>query len=169
MNKYLIEHLDTHPLATSSDIIKFCFQATFGAEHLLKDLKAARYYFDIEYDSTNPKETIVIEALSDQVARVNFSGYKYAGYDKEALWEAFVKSASKTRGSEQEFIYNLNTCCDMLLKYYDKEKANLLIEEINNYLDQGIRPIHHSDLYRNSYNPHYRLIEAAEVKKILKR
>lgn len=169
MNKYLIEHLETHPNIASSDIIKFCYQATFGAEHLLKDLKAARYYFDIEYDSTNPVETKVIEVLSDQVARVNFSGYKYAGYDKEALWEAFVKSASKTRGSEQELIYNLNTCCNMLLKHFDKEKANLLIEEINNYLDQDIRPVHHSDIYRNSYEPHYRLIDTSEIQKILKR
>ncbi len=169
MNKYLIEHLQTHPLATASDIIKFCYQATFGAEHLLLDTERARYYFDIEYDGTNPAEGLIIEVLSDKIVRVNFAGYKYGCYDKEVLWKAFVNCATTKRGTEAEFINNINVTCQMLLEYFDAKKANQLIEEINDYLNGGIRPIHHSDLYRNSYDPHYRLIEATEVEKILKR
>ena len=48
----LQEQLRLHPAMQPRDVIKLCYQAARGAEHLLADLTRARAYFDQEYAAT---------------------------------------------------------------------------------------------------------------------
>ena len=42
---YVEEHLHLHPSTQPRDVIKQCYQAARGAEHLLMDTARARAYF----------------------------------------------------------------------------------------------------------------------------
>jgi len=47
---YLTKQMTAHPCMQPQDIVKMCYQATFGAEHLLSDMDGAKKYFYEEYD-----------------------------------------------------------------------------------------------------------------------
>lgn len=158
MDKYLIELIKKYPLMDTADIIKYCFQKTFGAEHLLSNVEMARKYFDEEYDSVEELAIPPVEVLSENIARVNFTGFKYLGGKKEALWQAFLQTAILPQGTEAEFITNINTCKEVITEYFPKDKASKMLQEIDNYLKNGIHPVHHSAQYRENYNPHYRVV-----------
>ena len=42
---YLTMQMNMHPSIQPQDIVKMCYQATFGAEHLLSDEDNAKRYF----------------------------------------------------------------------------------------------------------------------------
>ena len=42
---YLKQQLALHPSMQPQDVVKLCYQAAHGAEHLLSDIKAAEKYF----------------------------------------------------------------------------------------------------------------------------
>ena len=44
-----------YPLATLQDIYKTCYQDFFGAEHLMNDTAAARYYINYELEQCKNK------------------------------------------------------------------------------------------------------------------
>ena len=45
---YLKTQLEHHPSMQMQDIIKMCYQATFGVEHMLADTERAKNYFTKE-------------------------------------------------------------------------------------------------------------------------
>ena len=64
---YLREHIKKHPFMQPQDIIKLCYQAANGAEHLLEDVKAAEVYFKSEYDKVPAIKGELYEKISDDV------------------------------------------------------------------------------------------------------
>ena len=64
MKEILIQHIKTHPAITTQDILKLCYQATFGAEHLLMDREKAFLYFDKEWQMTPETDEPMVEILS---------------------------------------------------------------------------------------------------------
>jgi hypothetical protein len=49
---YLKKQLELHPSMQMQDLVKMCYKAVFGAEHMLADVERARTYFMQEYDAT---------------------------------------------------------------------------------------------------------------------
>ena len=62
--KYLTEQLHNHPSAEPQDILKLCYQAAFGAEHLLKDAEKAKAYLQAEHDAVTAADIPLYEAVS---------------------------------------------------------------------------------------------------------
>ena len=78
---YLKEQLKLHPSMQMQDIIKMCYQATFGVEHLLSDTKRAKQYFHQEYTTTPADASLPLyEAISDEFCRVNLGAWKAADF-----------------------------------------------------------------------------------------
>ena len=46
---YILDQAHLHPAFAPQDAIKLCYQATFGAEHLLQEAASVRAYFEKEY------------------------------------------------------------------------------------------------------------------------
>ncbi len=90
--KYLMEQAVRHPSVQPQDIVKMCYQAAYGAEHLLSDLKGARKYLEEEYAAAEAKDTELYENISDNVCRMNLSAWKYTGMPLEWLFRIFVAS-----------------------------------------------------------------------------
>ena len=106
---YLTEHIKKHPSVMPQDIVKFCYQAAFGAEHLLSDVAAARQYFDAEFDATSPHMGELVECLSKDIARVDLGSWKQMGLPKEWLFRMFV--ASTNFGGKPTSSFEELLCC----------------------------------------------------------
>ena len=97
----LREQLRLHPSMQPRDVIKLCYQAARGAEHLLSDTTRARAYFDQEYAVTPADDALpLFESISEKVARVNIAAWKTANLPAEWLFRMFVHTARVPMGGE---------------------------------------------------------------------
>ncbi len=152
----LQEQLRLHPSTQPRDVIKHCYQAARGAEHLLADLTRARAYFDQEYAATpsNPNAPL-FELLSEDVARVNIAAWKAASLPADWLFRMFVHTATVAHDGE-----------DLLADYI--AQADALVggtlpgwqETLAAWEAQGRPAVHHSEAYRDGEHPAYRIVNA---------
>ena len=94
VEKYLIEQFRAHPSMQPQDVVKHCYQAARGAEHILSDSAAAEKYFFSEFESTPAMDVALQERLSDDVARVNLAAWKHRGLPAHWLFRLFAASAN---------------------------------------------------------------------------
>ena len=151
---YLDEYIKKYPASTSQDIIKLCYQAAFGAEHAICDVEAARRYFESEFEATEPRCGELYEMISHEICRVDIAAWKAAGLPSEWLFKMFLMT-SPSRGREvlfEEYLREAET------------KFPYMAGNLRAYMAGGIRPVHHSEEYRNAYTPHYRIAGARFVR-----
>ena len=104
MKGYIKEQLALHPSIMPQDVVKMCFQAAYGAEHLLTDIEKVRAYFDSEWEKCEAKEELLAEFIAPDVCRVNLGAWKKRGLPPEWLFNIFVQAASVAmEDSEQKF------------------------------------------------------------------
>lgn len=152
---YLDYELNTKKSMELRDVIKMCYQASFGAEHLLEDLDGARRYFNEEFDKVEPRDVPVYEYISEDVARVDLGAWKASKMPKEWLFDLFVMATKETYGGEAKMLDNLAEVVKMM------PEMEGLIEE---YKAGGIRPVHHSQSYREAHKPAYRLVDRKHLR-----
>ncbi len=156
----LRSQLAAHPAMQPRDILKLCYQAARGAEHLLADAARAQAYFDREYAATPADATLpLLEMISPDVARVNLAVWKAANLPAEWLFRMFLHTASVPQGGEN------------LLDTYLAEATALLAElapfpltdwqeALAQWRDAGTPAVHHSEQYRALEKPAYRIVKA---------
>ena len=149
----LREQLRLHPSMQPRDVIKLCYQAARGAEHLLSDTTRARAYFDQEYAVTPADDALpLLESISENVARVNIAAWKAANLPAEWLFRMFVHTARVPRGGET------------LLAQYIVEATALVgtmpgwEEALAAWQASGMPAVHHSEAYRAGEHPAYRIV-----------
>ena len=89
---YLADQAWRHPALRPRDAIKLCYQAAYGAEHLLPDPAAAREYLRRELnacaaDAAEP----LYEEISPDLCRVNLRAWKARAYPEDALLALFLQ------------------------------------------------------------------------------
>ncbi len=164
---YFDEQLKNHPSMQLSDAVKLCYQAAFGAEHLLSNTDRARAYLMAEFDDVSITDEPLFEKISDEVCRVNLGAWKREKMSPELLFEIFKSSAKIVDNGMEAFEQNL-MIAHLVLKEkapgFDEEKwQNFLFE----YRKMGCPPVHHSDEYRAHEHPSYRIVKINELEKIL--
>lgn len=162
--EYIKKQLELHSSMQPQDIIKLCYQAAFGAEHLLLDKVRALAYFDEEYTNTKPLTGTLYEQISDSIYRINLAVWKSTGMPSEWLFEMFVNSMRPVENGK-----------DLFLEYFNSFEENFADLHISfswaewiackeNYLKGGIRAVHHSQTYRDSEKPAYRIVNARFIR-----
>ncbi len=167
---YLIEQAVAHPSGQPRDILKQCYQAAYGAEHLLADLDRARTYLEREYVSvTASQEQPLYEAISPQVCRVNLAAWKQHDLPLEWLFRMFAASASIAVDhgqATQQFLSYLDIADHLIqtgrlpVSFSAEEWTNAL----SSYKNSGMNAVHHSDPYRQAEYPAYRIIRYEYVR-----
>ena len=149
----LLAQLQRHPAMQPQDVIKLCYQAARGAEHLLTDTARARAWFDQEYTSTPADASLpLFEPISENVARVNIAAWKAANLPAEWLFRMFVHTAGVPMGGEE------------LLNRYIAEADGQVshlpgwAEALATWRESGMPAVHHSDAYHAAEKPAYRIV-----------
>ncbi len=152
----LQQQLRLHPAAQPRDVIKMCYQAARGAEHLLSDLSRARAYFDQEFAATPADPAApLFEALSENVARVNIAAWKAANFPAEWLFRMFVSTATVAQDGTallDDYIAQADALLGGSLPGWQEALAE--------WTAQGRPAVHHSESYRTHERPAYRIVNA---------
>ena len=151
--RYLTKQIQMHPSMQPQDVLKLCYQAAFGAEHLLKDAERAKKYLQAEYDAVTAADIPLYEPVSADVVRVNLAAWKYYGLPVEWLFRMMASSAAEILGGEPLFRQLLQQA-EQVLPFPAAEWKNY----VETYLQGTLSPVHHSEKYRKAEQPAYRII-----------
>ena len=165
---YFENQLKMHPSMQTQDAVKLCYQAAFGAEHILNDTERARAYLYAEFDAVLPSNEPLFEQISPKIARVNLGAWKREGKSADTLFEAFKNSSFVNENAIEIFISYLEIAGKSMasvLSDFDKNEWKVFLE---NYKLSGMPPIHHSSIYRELEKPSYRIIKITELEKIIR-
>ena len=119
-NQYVLDEVLRHGSAMPQDLVKLCFQAAFGAEHLLEDVVSAKGYFYTEFERVIANNASpMVEHISNTVDRVNLAAWKAAQLPPEWLFNLFVESTH----AEMEVSGKVNNADGL---YHDSHSATTI-------------------------------------------
>lgn len=157
------EQAARHPSMEPQDAVKMCYQAAFGAEHLLEDKEAAREWFFKEYEQVLPRlEEALTEDISVDFKRVNLGAWKARQLPPEWLFGMFIETASATdmAGCGRElFERNIKIIGQLTAEDVFGFGADAWKEYLRGYSSKEPVPVHHSESYRRAEKPVYRLVD----------
>ena len=161
MNRFqacLKEQLQRHPVMQARDVVKLCYQAACGAEHLLSDMSGAYQYFCEEYEGLTPYDGDLYEQISQDVCRVNMACWKYKGLPKEWLFRIFTGTVFDADGKARLEAY-LSAAEEVLNAEGFDMPAWYAFLEI--YRADGMPAVRHTEAYRAAEKPAYRIVNTA--------
>ena len=168
--QHLTNQALAHPTTQPRDIIKQCYQAAYGAEHLLADLDRAYAYLEKEYASVTASATQPLwEAISPQICRVNLAAWKNRDLPLTWLFRMFAASASVVTDRQQataQFLDYLGKADSMirdgqLAISFPVEDWN---DTLSSYKQTEMTAVHHSEIYRQAEHPAYRIVRQEFVR-----
>ncbi len=162
--KYVQSQLELHSSMQPQDIIKLCYQAAFGAEHLLLDKQRASNYFNEEFANTKPCAGNLYEQISDNIYRINLAVWKATGLPSEWLFEMFVNSMKPVENGKNLFLEYLDTIDEHFCEFHLAFSWDEWTGYRDHYLEDGLHAVHHSQAYRDAEKPAYRIVNARFIR-----
>ena len=158
----VLKQVALHPSCEPVDLIKLCFQAAYGAEHLIADVERAKRFFYTEYEATAPKNCEIFEEISDEYCRVNISAWKFRGYAPDKLFDIFIDTAGRPSSAQGSLAQLLDTVGQLTERGEMPFSIEAWHAELSEY-EGG--PVHHSQRYRVAEAPAYRVVFTESAKK----
>lgn len=160
MNKEIIEMLIIHqkrfPLMQPQDVVKLLYQNEFGGGHLISDANRSLMYLTKEYDSIQLFEEENYLPIGNGLIRLNLRGFKGSPVELNQL---FVESANQVKGNLDEFLKKLNAVKQWILDdNIFSFSCEAFLEYLEKYVASGCPMVSHSEIFRNLYQPAYRVI-----------
>jgi hypothetical protein len=156
------QQLKAYPAETLTDIYKSFYQDDCGPGHLLEDTAAARDYMIYELNEMNSHGRHQAEpcGLGTRFVRVPLDLVKDSLIDPAAFFNAFLGSATAfiipdpiQWGEQWHEILDVVESMDLNLPNFEEDK-----KQLEDLLYQGKAVVHHSKIYSDSYDPHYRIM-----------
>lgn len=154
-----------HPAARIVDFYKMVFQGKFGAAHFIFDPQQTKNFLAQELENTETFENHYFQQISEDLFRVNLRLIKENIIALDDLLQAFMNS-TKPIPKIDAWIADWKQISQSILIEFGWNKKDLL--DFNETLSENNYIFHHSQIYRATYHPHYRLIAEKELIKILK-
>ena len=152
----LREQLQLHPAMQSRDVLKLCYQAARGAEHLLADTARARAYFDQEYAATPADASQpLLEIIGPEVVRVNIAAWKAANLPADWLFRMFVHTASVAADGE-DHLAEYVAQAEVIVR--DRWTGTDWTDTVTEWTAASRPAVHHSEAYRAAEKPAYRIV-----------
>jgi hypothetical protein len=166
----LAAEMTRHPQATLIDIYKFFFQGAFGPGHMIPNTSAARQYLETELNNVAGIDSDLWYPIgyTSEYYRVGLAAVKNGKISTEDLLQAFVASAnSAPRPSLEEWRMEWQLISSVIesdrgrFPAYDEDQARL-----GKMLERGESVVHHSEIFAEKYQPHYRVIHRRHLEKL---
>ena len=161
MIEIIKHHLARYPKMQIRDVAKLIFQNEFGGGHMIADANMSLRRIQEEYQLLAPAiqyQTLTTESIGNGMSRIYLSALSY-GLQPTVLNEMFVQSANNKKGTienlERKLKEFLDACSSGSLPFSEEEVLSFL----NDWKSKGYPAISHSSVYRDSYQPAYRVIE----------
>lgn len=155
--------MERYPHSTLRDLYKNYFQDRFGPGHIIADEKAADNYlrYELENAATMEGDDYEPTGYEERFMRVNLSVIADGRVPYDKYLNAFVRSVNGIEPitveqwrEEWKVIDEVINEMNLNLPDYEANRA-----EIWALLERGEYVMHHSKLFEQHYDPHYRIIE----------
>ena len=159
LRSILLTHASRYPVMEPTDAVKLLYQNEFGGGHLIRDEGQCLAYLRSEYAHTLQSPDIPLaEDIGNGMVRIHLGGLDAWGYSVDQLGAEFIRSAQNQAGSLSSFLSKL-----ALLRQLAKEgllpfSSDALENYLSDYEKAGYPMVSHSDTYRRTYSPAYRVI-----------
>lgn len=147
----------THPAAEPLDYIKLLYQNEFGCGHLCPDEADILATLEQEWHESAAVSVPLYENIGNGLCRLNLKALQKDELPLAA--RLFGLSAQTPRGQELSFREKLSLLTEMASAGELPLDGGKTATAMQDYLAGGIRPVHHSEVYRERYVPHYRVVE----------
>lgn len=140
---FLKYHLKKYPKMTNQDIIKLIYQETLGPNHIISDQNRVLNYLQKELEENHSLFNNLYEYIGTNYVRMDIHKYYQYFNNIDTLFNLFLNSLNPNQ--------DLNLLKDTLNNFLSKEDLK----------DYNYLPVSHSDIYKSSYLPHYRIIKSS--------
>jgi hypothetical protein len=156
------EIVQRYPQATLQDVYKTCFQAFFGAEHLLSDTAAAHQYLKAEIAATEVQDLSAMPkyeptGFRHRFMRANLSLVHSGEMSEDELFARFAEAAGTNNAFSDKWEEEWQTIETIALEVQPTWADSTLQNELR-YAASVQSPVRHSETFRQAYHPHYRII-----------
>ena len=164
------EEFDLHPQANLRDYYKLFFQGTFGPGHFISDIISAIDLIYQELNSSQGFENHFYQKINYRQTfyRVNLVVMKMKFVSLNEFYPGFLTSSKYESNismeqwiNEWQQIERILRKSSLNIQNFEKDSKNLQLLFSNNEF-----VISHSEQYRKTYNPHYRLFNQTEFKNL---
>jgi len=169
LTKYLLEETKLHPSLAPQDVVKLCYQAAFGAEHMLSDHSKALKYFQDEYAAAPEDDKALFESIAPTVCRANLSAWKRLQLNPDWLWNLFL-GATSGKGIMQKdskvftgYILQADKLCQLGKFPFSYEQWQEYIFDYTKSKPDNLPPVRHSAAYRDKERPAYRILSGQDA------
>jgi hypothetical protein len=154
------------------DAYKWLFQAVHGAEHAVPDEVRARSWLEREWATLTPPqagEPLLVPLRPDgQVVRLNLRPYRAAGGAPSLLLEAFLRGAARVQPDRAAFVVVWHALGAQVRGAAFGRLTGATWGELDREMvPQGYPAVHHSAAYRETHQPAYRVLPAAEAEQVM--
>ncbi len=164
LKDHLLAHSQQYPAAQVEDYVKFLYQRTFGAEHLLLDPSAGEKFLQKEWEHVTPDPQMPLtDPLSPKVARLHLAPAK-AFLPLSTVLALFLLASSDAlpQGCATDQMAKFRHSLALLETLSESDQLPLEIGQVRQFLAEytaaGCPALHHSPRFRETYRPAYRLI-----------
>jgi len=167
----LLKQYELYPKMQIQDMVKLIYQNEFAGGHLIVNKMDSFKRLEEEYNSLkshhlNRKESYntAFEDIGNGLCRLHLSSVINADIDLITINMFFINTANSICGNNESFKEKLGVlkqCCkDEILPFCVDELETYLV----NYEIQGYPPVSHSESYKLSYQPSYRIVKGEYAK-----
>ncbi len=164
----LSDHFRRYPLMQMEDFIKLTYQSVFGPRHLhaVPDETAIKEYLLAELQEALPPslELPLVEDIGGGYRRVSLDAVRRGKISIDNLTSAFLQSMTASAVFDERSVCRFKNRIEALLNLIRDGVIPLPFAAsrafVDQFMEQGIRPIHHSGTYRQNYDPQYRVVSA---------
>jgi uridine kinase len=168
MRDILLLHAKKYPAMKAEDGVKLCYQSEFGGGHLLPSREACEESVREERASAallHPKSPL-LELIGGGLLRLHLNTEDAKDLRTETIAGLFLAVSDKKRGTLQGFLEKVS----ILRELCRESKMPFALAELEDYLEDYKKADYplcrHSEVYRQTYHPAYRLA-GAETEKFL--
>jgi hypothetical protein len=155
----LAAHYQTHVALAPRDVYKLIYQAVFGPEHSIDNLRTAmeRLYLEVLHLPDTPVTGPLLEPLSPLLCRVNLQPFVQQGGSVRALWQCFHQTVREYQPGTLEDL-------DRFWKFFlattwaQRYDAACLEQFWQQMATANFAPVHHSRQYAEANAPRYRVV-----------
>lgn len=159
----LLKQYKLYPKMQLKDMVKFIYQNEFAGGHMIADEEESLERLQKEYTSLKQYshgDSIPepFERIGNGLCRLHLKGLINSEIDIRTVNKFFIDTANSVRGDIGSFeakLYILRQCCIDGYLPYSVEELDIYL---NGYKSQGYPPVSHSEIYRDSYLPAYRIV-----------
>jgi hypothetical protein len=164
LQQILLSHMHRYPAWEVQDIYKLAHQATLGSEHGVSDRAHTSMQLEEEISRLSGE---LIDPLIDPISvdgdivRVHLRPYTHLKFPSRVLLEAFMQTAFRFRGSSdilEEYLVQIE---ELAQNSYLNVDHTSLEEFFSLMRNRGFPAVHHSKVFKQTYNPAYRVIARA--------